>query len=425
MIRRVATILLIILVLMVAIVSPAYAIDDPDTPPAVNAVYVYENLLETGDTGVLIDYYLDYDPVPGIPDEVVTESYLTVFYDTISTTQFKSVSPYAFVDSGYGRGLAWIYFSASEVTALGIDSANIADYEIWLVGNPTLAWAGDPPKTTAIIDVWNTVSNPSTLLGLRVLYYADILELAWTVDMVEATAIGNRLTTLGESYFDNVIANLRTMAPSVYSASEFEPTREDIDYTTEFGAILTDGTGTAAGSPITLASGNNNVNVTADGTFTLELLRGTVGTATSDTVTIVGSPVALVAGTNTITTNAGAPGNIVVAVALVDTQTDITDTVTGTALDLSELAARFGMSTMMFSGLVWLAISVIICGAAYRVSTQAGYTGGGGKAVMLIFNVCIIGGAVLGLMSVLVAALMFIAFGTFTAYIVFFRGANV
>jgi len=78
-----------------------------------------------------------------------------------------------------------------------------------------------------------------------------------------------------------------------------------------YGSV-TDGTGTCTGSPVNLASGNNDIGVTGLGTLTIHLNAGCTGTATSDVGTVSGSPVALTAGTNTITTTTG---NIVVNVA--------------------------------------------------------------------------------------------------------------
>jgi len=129
--KRITTALLLILVALVATLpaTPVYAIADPDSSPQVSAVYVYE--FSDGSVGALIDYYLDYGT---LPDETVTEAYLAVFVDTDGATQLKSVAPYTFVDSGYGRGLAWIPFTSAEATAAGLDSASIADYRIWLTG---------------------------------------------------------------------------------------------------------------------------------------------------------------------------------------------------------------------------------------------------------------------------------------------------
>ena len=321
--RRLISAVIIALFVVMALAIPVLAIADPDSEPQVSAVYVYEDLLETGDAGVLIDYYLDYG-ITGNPDETATEAYLATFVDIDGVTQLKSVAPYTYQDSGYGRGLAWIYFTAAENT---LDSANIALYEVWLMGNPTLAWAGDPPKTEVGVDYWQPAdSSAATLMALRVLYYADALELIWGDDLITETALGNRLTTAGESYFTNVISDLRAIAPSAFSAGTYDPVMEDLDYATSFGAILTNGTGTATGSPITLAEGANNVDVLTLGTFTIELNRGTEGTATSDVCDVVGTPATLRYGTNTITTET-LIGNIVVDVELVTTQTIITDKV--------------------------------------------------------------------------------------------------
>jgi len=422
MMKRLLWLLLIVGVLGILLFPvPAYAIADPDTPPQVSAVYVYEDLLETGDAGVLIDYYLDYAVNP---TETATEAYLASFIDTDGITQLQTVAPYTYQNSGYGRGLIWLYFTAAEVTADNITSGNVALYEIWLTGNPTLGWAGDPPKTIAGIDYWQPVgSSTATLMALRVLYYADLLELIWSLDLIEETSLGNRLTTLGESYFVNVIPNLRDIAPSAFSAGTYDPVMEDLDYATSFGAVLTNGTGVAVGSPITLTEGANNVNVTTLGTFTVELNRGTSGNATTDVCTVTGSPIALVYGTNTITTTT-AIGNIVVDVNLINTQTVITDTIVGTGLDLTDVAARFGMTRLMFSGLVWLAITIVICSVGYKAETRRGVPGAG-KVTLVIFDICIIAGAILGLLSMLVAVLMFIAFGAFTGYVLFFKQAYV
>lgn len=76
---------------------------------------------------------------------------------------------------------------------------------------------------------------------------------------------------------------------------------------------LTNGSGTATGSPIALKPALNNIDVTGLGTFTIVLPTGWTGTAESDVCTVNGSPVALVAGSNVITTS-GVVGNIKVTI---------------------------------------------------------------------------------------------------------------
>ena len=244
-------------VLLLALPLSVLAIADPDTAPSVNAVYVYENCLEEGDTGVLIDYYLDYSPLPTVANatDTATNAYMAAFVDTDNTTQLKTAAPYTFTDSGYGRGLIWIYFSAAETTAYSIDSTDIALYGVWLMGNPTVGsgWTGDPPKTSATIDQWVTVSNPSTVIAARVLYYADQLEVIWSLDMItELYGGGSALTSTGESYFVNVILSLRSIAPGAFSSVETDPDYHPISYSTTFGATATNGTANITGSPVTL-----------------------------------------------------------------------------------------------------------------------------------------------------------------------------
>jgi len=417
-------VLLVIAVLVIIPAMPIFAIADPDSPPGINAVYVYENCLEDGDVGVLVDYYLDYGTTPNM---TATDAYLCAFIDTDGSTQLETVAPYTFMNNGYEHGLIWIYFDADDATSYGLDSANQALHKIWLMGNPTAGWAGDPPKTEAGIDDWQTTGDPSTLIALRVLYYADILELEWALDLIQETSVGSRLTDAGASYFTNVIQDLRTIAPACFSAGTVAPIYEDLDYSTSFGANMTGITGTVAGDPITFASGDTVVNVTAlgaEGTFLLVLNKGTEGTITDVTGTVTGSPVELVAGENTIVVTV--IGTFTVSVALVDTQAGITSTVTGTAFDLSTIAADFGMTTAFFSGLVWMIITVVICAASFKAGTRSGaFSGGGsGKGVMIIFDICIIGGAVLGLLPMLVAWLLFIGFGFLTAYVIFYRSAS-
>jgi len=546
-------------------VTPAYAIPEPDSTLQVSAVYVYEDLLEDDDLGILIDYYIDYGT---IPDDVVTDAYLAAFIQTDGTTQLKSVAPYTFVNSGYGRGLVWIYFTASEVSTYGITQANEALHDIWLMGNPTLPWTedtatgsmdgaiaddggvqtdetaesnsaaandmtllpavpavgdayyfgnddrfdlltinigtqgdgtweitweywdgsawselsgltdgttafeaavgnrdvsfdiptdwnktlvdtltlywvrarvssytavvtqplgtqswvnpGDPLKQVAGIDYWQTSGVTSTVVALRVLYYADVLEIAWSLDMIEVTASGNKLTSTGESYFENVISSLRVIAPAAFATSEVSPTIEDLDYTTLFGATAT---GVIVGTPLTLAEGTTNVNTSGAGDIVFELERGTVGTVSGAVVT--GSPLTLVAGTNTATvTGAGA---ITVIVNLEDTTTAFRDVITGTGFDLTDVATAFGMSRWFFSGVVWLIMSVLICAAVYHGVAEGRYGVGGGmgKIVIIVFDICIIGGALLGLLKPVVAVGMFLIFGMFIGYVLFFRGANV
>ncbi len=425
MIKRLSIALLLAIVFLLSFPAvPVRAIDDPNTAPQVLAVYVYE--FSSGSVGVLIDYYLDYDPVPGIPDETVTEAYLAVLVDTDGTTQIKSVAPYTFVDSGYGRGMAWIPFTVAEAATAGLDSANITDYRIWLTGNPTLAWAGDPPKTITTIDQWVTTNVPETLAS-RILYYADVLELAWTLNMVEYTADGNKLTSVGSSYFENVISGCRELAPGAFSATTSDPDYMSISYDTAFGATATSGTATVAGSPQTLTEGTDSVDTGATtGTITIDLAQWTSGNITNGTGVLLGGPkIDLYPGANTLTVTAN--GTFTTKLEVVDTAVIYERSVEGTGFDLTNLATAFGMSRWMLSGLVWMFISIIACAAAYVSASRAslGDNSGASKVVMILLAILMVGGMLLGLLHPLVVSFMLIAYGAFIGYILFFRSETL
>ncbi len=417
--QRIALVIVLVSLLMFSIATPVLAIAQP-TSASVNAVYAYDNCLEDGDLGILVDYTINYGV---LPTETANAAYLTVFIDTDGTTQLKSVAPYVFQNSGYDRGLTWIYFSAAEVTTYSIDAADIALYSVWLVGNPTLTWVAPatPPQVIVNIDSWSTITEPATLIALRVLYYAGVLESAWTLDMIEVTSLGNKLTTLGASYFENVIVSLRTIAPACFSSTSVPPNINDITYSTSFGAIAT--STVLVGSPVTLVEGANALNPTGAGTISFVLSKGTRGTAVG--AVVAGTPLALVAGTNTATiTGAGA---ITVTVNLVNLSTTMEGAVLGTGWDVSAAATAFGMSRWMFGGIIWLILSVIICAAVYGTASKAGYQldmQGGSKVIMIMMNLCVIGGTILGLLHPIVGIVLFIGFMSFTAYILIFRGAN-
>ena len=409
--------LLIASILVLANATAVFAIADPDSPLVVDAVNVYENVLEDGDTAILIRYFIDY-AVP--PTETATEAFFAVLIDVDGTTQIRSAAPFAYpaADYGYGHGVIWMYFDAADTATYTLDAADKALYSIWFMGNPTLAWAGDPPKTVTTIDDWQTLADPSTIIAVKILQYGQELGDAWGFPLVEQTSIGNRLTTVGEVYFQSAIPNLRDIAPGAFSAGIIVPTPDVVDYSRYFGATMEDGTGTVTGSVITLVEGVNSVDVTVAGTFLLELAPGTRGTVTNNTGTVTGSPVTIVAGINTITVPGGGTGLLDVTVGLVTTQTQITDSVIGTGWDMTTLATRFGMTRMWLSTLVWGIVSILICAAAYSSRKV------NGTQITVLFCVCLLLGGVLGMFDLIVLAGIAACFVLVIVYYVFIKHSS-
>lgn len=215
----------------VSIVKPVYAIDAPDTL-TINAVYAYRHCRMDDDQLYIVDYNIAY--TGDNPDENITEAFLVRLMN--GTTELGSTAPYAYYDDGYARGIAAIYFTSADAPTWQ------GSYTMVLTGNPTLDWGGDPPSTSvSTFDLWSSSTGQGATeaeVTSRVLYFADLLEVAWSVDLIETVGSGSWLTSYGEDYFSNSIPYLSEICPLVYSASLSTPTYERRDYSQAYATTL-------------------------------------------------------------------------------------------------------------------------------------------------------------------------------------------
>jgi hypothetical protein len=434
MFKRILSIVALLILAISLTPLSVLAIADPDSPPSVNSVYVYN--LSDGGIGILVEYFLDYAILPTVADanDTATNAYLVSFIDIDGTTLLRSAAPYIFVDDGYGAGLVWIRFSAAEVTTYSIDSVDEALYTVRLEGNPTIpsGWAGDPPQTPAGITDWLTTGDPEVLLATQVRAFADELEIAWgpAYDLITISPLGNVLTTLGENYFQNVIPGLRVLAPAVFSSSEVTPELEAISYDTTFSAQAASvaGGATVVGSPQTLVVGANTVDTGATtGNMTITLSLVATGTIADGTGTFTGiSPADIVAGVNII--NVDGAGTFTVTLTQTDLQAQIDAGSSGTGFDTSGAATIFGMTRGVLSTSLWLIMGVILIAASYGTlrknnlfnSQESESTG---KTAMLLYGVWMIAGLLMGILLAKVMLFLFIGYGAFIGYILFYRSS--
>ena len=219
---------------LLLVVSPALAIDSPHDLQ-IDSVYVFQHCLETGDQLYLVEYFVDYDidadPLTDDnPDENITEAYLGRLMDGVD--ELGAVAPYAYYDEGYDKGIFAIYFSASDAPAWD------GDYTMKLMGNPTLDWSAAIPSTSvAVFDLWSSstgITDTQDELTARILYIADQLELAWSINMVDSTGTGSYLSDYGEAYFTNAISNIQAMAPRAFAGSTTQPEWEYKEPVTDY-----------------------------------------------------------------------------------------------------------------------------------------------------------------------------------------------
>ena len=217
--------------LTMVIVTPVMAIDDPDSI-TVNAVYAYRNCREDGDQLYLIDYTIDYSGV-GNPTETITEAFLCRLMN--GATELRAVAPYAYYNDGYDRGTIAIYFNAADAPTWQ------GSYSMYLIGNPVLSWVGDPPSAhVSTFNVWqdNSMSITREVVSSRILYLADLLEIAWSVDMIEASGGGHTLTSFGEDYYTNVVPYVSDIAPYAFAGQIILPEVGAVDTSTDYADDL-------------------------------------------------------------------------------------------------------------------------------------------------------------------------------------------
>jgi len=220
-----------------ALLTPVLAIADPDTM-TIHGVWVYQNCRQDGDQLYIVDATLAYG---ANPSETSTEAFLCRLMN--GSTELRAVAPYAYYDDGYDRFVVAIYFSSADAPAWE------GSYTMELTGNPLLSWTGDPPSASvSAFNLWqdNEMDITQTVVSSRILYLADILELAWSVDMIEASGGGHYLTSYGEDYFTNVVEYASEVAPYAFSGQIIQPEIEDVDTSTAYADDLeTDIVGTS------------------------------------------------------------------------------------------------------------------------------------------------------------------------------------
>lgn len=214
---------------------------DPDSPPSIEATNIYRNLRETGDNLFLIYANIPY---ASLPDTPVTETFIWRLIDTDNTTELGSTVGTAYNDDGYGFNVYSMYFTAAEVTALGIVWGT--SYTIRLSGNPAVF--DTPPVYNFTINAAQYSSLTVTAevqveLAQRILNIAADLESKWGLTASESLLTQNETATVlsifGEAFFRGAINGLQALAPTVFSIVIRAIDLDDRTWTTEYAENVT------------------------------------------------------------------------------------------------------------------------------------------------------------------------------------------
>jgi len=129
-----------------------------------------------------------------------------------------------------GTSLYWIRFRVASYTGITTQPKGT---QSWTNSTPT----APPSTTTATFDLWSSstsIAETQTELTSRILYIADQLELAWSINMVDSTGSGSYLSDYGEAYFTNAIPNIKAMAPRAFAGGTTSPQWEYKEPTTDY-----------------------------------------------------------------------------------------------------------------------------------------------------------------------------------------------
>lgn len=216
------SVLLIVGVLVALSAMPALAIADPDSLLWTSAVG-YTDTVEDGDYLIIGFYNIEYAT---IPLESASETFLASASFESAIVQSDNPTPYN--DNGYGVGIVSFYWSADQATDLSFTTTGL--WEVTIQGSPSAFPSPLTVTTSSIPFSTGVASNLALTLGIRTL--ASGMEALWNADGDQYDLLeGSLLASDGEDYFEQVIPNLRQMAPKLFGGSisaasfqEFEET---------------------------------------------------------------------------------------------------------------------------------------------------------------------------------------------------------
>jgi len=197
---------------------PIQAISSNPTTLQINSINAFQNVLVLGDMAFATDFSVIY---AAVPTENITTTYNVRLMNS-SGVELSSIAPFSYYANGFARGVVWMYFDPTQVTALGLTWNGT--YTMRLDGNPTASWSGSVPSAPARSDfTWNTqatVAQTSIIATNYILVEAQSLTTAWNSSsyiLYTTTAQnGTKLTTTGEAYFANIIPNVKLIAPNAF-----------------------------------------------------------------------------------------------------------------------------------------------------------------------------------------------------------------
>ena len=211
--------LLLALTAIMLTASPVLAISNPDSTPVVEDVFIYRNLLETGDWLIVVYENTPYASVP--TDFTYPQAFIWRLIDTDGTTELAQALGYTYNDDGYGWNVIGFYLNASNVTALGLSWGDALSLR--LSGTPA-AFASPPTYTynipSSAYTSLTTAADNRASLAAQILLIAASLDVNWglsaTTSLLADYETGSFLSIYGQAFFRGAIYGIQGLAPAAF-----------------------------------------------------------------------------------------------------------------------------------------------------------------------------------------------------------------
>lgn len=227
--------------------TPVMAISNPDDTPVVDHIWIWRNVLETGDTFVM---FLENTPYATTPtDYTYSQAFIWRLMD--GDDDIGQAVGYSYDEDGYGYNVIGFYFDAADAPAWA------GNYTLRLSGNPS-AFA-DPPEYNFPIDAgsYSALTDTDDVqadIADKVIYLADELYTYWglsaSTSLIYQSETAIVLSIAGQSFFRGAIYGIQGMAPAAFPITIDGFTIDDRAWT---GAYETALDAQHAGNPIETA----------------------------------------------------------------------------------------------------------------------------------------------------------------------------
>lgn len=196
---------------VMAIIAP------PDSPPTIQAMKFYRNILETGDRLLLVEFT---NPYAATPAEPASKTFVWQLIDVSggSDNITGSASGYSYVDSGYGEQAIALYFDAD----VGLTWNPATAYILRLQGTPAQFAAPLPeynyPVSSTAYSSLTATADVKAELALDIIVICEDLDAAWglTDSLLYEDDAGTVLSAFGQAYWRGNVPGIQSMAPALF-----------------------------------------------------------------------------------------------------------------------------------------------------------------------------------------------------------------